>query len=57
MSEKKGAPRFTKQQFLQSRQRSGTDKDILSVVLNDSKTYTIAEAEKLIGDFKKRKVK
>lgn len=57
MSEHKGVPKFTKQQFLQTRQRSGADKDILSVVLDDSKTYTIAEAERLIADFKKRKVK
>lgn len=57
MTEKKGAPRFSKQQFLQSRQRTGSDKDILSVVLEEGNTYTIVEAEKLINDFKKRKVK
>lgn len=47
---------FTKAQFLQSRQRSGVEKDILSVVLQDDKTYTLAEADKLINDFKKRTV-
>lgn len=57
MEPTKVTPKFTKQQFLQTRQRSGADKDILSVVLDDSKTYTIAEAERLIADFKKRKVK
>lgn len=48
---------FTKAQFMGTRQRSGIEKDILAVVLEEGKTYTIAEAEKLIQDFKKGKVK
>lgn len=49
--------RYTKKQFLDSRQRAGSDKDILAIVLEDDKTYTKAEANRLVEDFKKRKVK
>ena len=55
--EKEVTAGFTKEQFLQSRQWQGTDKDILSVVLEPSKAYTIAEAKKLVEDFKKGQVK
>lgn len=48
---------FTKDQFLQSRQWQGIDKDILSVVLDPGKTYTIAEAKRLIDQFKQGQVK
>lgn len=48
---------YTKAQFLATRQRPGIEKDILSVVLDEGKTYTIAEANKLIDNFKKGKVK
>lgn len=48
---------FTKEQFLQSRQWEGTDKDILSVVLEDGKTYTVADAKKLLEQFKNSEVK
>ena len=48
---------FTKKQFLKSRQRPGIEKDILAAVMEDGKTYTLAEAEKLISEFKKGKVK
>jgi len=48
---------FTKEQFLSSQKRSGVEKDILAAVMEDDKTYTLAEAEKLISDFKKRAVK
>lgn len=47
---------FTKEQFMQSRQWQGIDKDVLSVVLEDDKTYTIAEAKKLINQFNTGKV-
>lgn len=49
--------RYAKKQFLGSRQRAGAEKDILAIVLEDGKTYTLAEANKLVEDFKKRKVK
>ncbi|MFD1179208.1 hypothetical protein ACFQ3W_23345 [Paenibacillus puldeungensis] len=47
---------FTKAQFMESRQWQGIDKDVLSVVLEDDKTYTIAEAKKLINQFNTGKV-
>lgn len=55
--EKDLASGFTKDQFLQSRQWQGIDKDILSVVLEPGKAYTIAEAKRLVEDFKKAQVK
>ncbi|MEF3309515.1 hypothetical protein PV433_11480 [Paenibacillus sp. GYB004] len=51
MSEKLKKAAFTKQQFLASRQRPGVERDILAAVLEDDKSYTIAEADKLIEDF------
>ncbi|RJX40872.1 hypothetical protein D3P09_02280 [Paenibacillus pinisoli] len=44
-------PRFTRDQFLQSRQRTGREKDVLAVVLESGKTYTIAEANAAIRLF------
>lgn len=55
--EKELAVGFTKEQFLQSRQWQGIDKDILSIVLEPGKTYTIVEAKRMIDDFKKAQVK
>ncbi|MNW62358.1 hypothetical protein D3C74_404820 [compost metagenome] len=48
---------FTKSQFLASPQWEGIDKDILSVVLEDGKPYTLAEATKLVNQFKNSEVK
>ncbi|MDN4069263.1 hypothetical protein QYF50_15530 [Paenibacillus vini] len=48
---------FTKEQFLGSRQWTGTDKDVLSVVLKEGKTYTLAEAKSLVDEFKNGEVK
>lgn len=48
---------FTKDQFLQSQQWEGTEKDILSAVLNDGKLYSLAEAKRLVEEFKKGEVK
>lgn len=45
------ALKFTKEQFLTSRQRLGREKDVLAVVLESEKTYTIAEADKAIEEF------
>lgn len=47
---------FTKAQFLQSRQWQGVDKDVLTVLLEDGKTYTISEAKRLVDQFKQGKV-
>jgi hypothetical protein len=49
-------PRFTKNQFLQSRQRSGRDRDILAVVLADGEQYTVSEAERAMENYLKRSV-
>lgn len=61
MSKEKEQPKtvakFTKAQFLATRQRLGIEKDILAAVLDGGKTYTIADADKLISEFKKGKVK
>lgn len=48
---------FTKEQFLQSRQWRGVDKDILSITLKDGKRYSIAEAKQLVDKFKRGEVK
>lgn len=48
---------FTKEQFLGSRQWSGTDKDVLSVVLEEGKTYTLNEAKSLVDEFKNGEVR
>lgn len=49
-------PIFTKEQLRNSR-KYRNEKDILGVVLEDGKDYTIEETDKLIKDFKERKVK
>lgn len=49
-------PAFTKEQLRNSR-KYRNEKDILGVVLEDGKDYTIEETDKLIKDFKERKVK
>ncbi|RKN85871.1 hypothetical protein [Paenibacillus ginsengarvi] len=43
--------RYTKEQFLKSRHRSGREKDILSAVLDDGTTCTIAETEAAMQAF------
>ena len=49
-------PAFTKEQFLKSRQRPGHERDIMAAVLEDGKTYTIADAEKALQGYLKRSV-
>jgi hypothetical protein len=56
VSEKKGAPRFTKQQFLKAANFTQAQRDLLRMILKDDQTYTIDEVKKLIEDFSKRKV-
>lgn len=46
---------FTKEQFLQSKTFKN-DKDIVNAVLQDNKSYTKEDVEKLILNFKKGKV-
>lgn len=56
-AEKPKLASFTKEQFLASRQRSGRERDILAAVLVDGKTYTIAEAEKVMQAYLRKEVK
>lgn len=53
---KKTEPRFSKERFLAS-SRYKAQRDLLAVLMDDKKTYTREEADKLIENFKKRKVK
>lgn len=47
---------FTKEQLIAS-DKFANQKDLVSALLEDGKTYTISETEKIINDHKKRKVK
>jgi hypothetical protein len=49
--------KFSVAQFLSSKQFTGVDKDIISVVLDDKKTYSIDEVKKAIDSFKNKGVK
>lgn len=55
--QKTNAARFTKEQFVKSEQWQGVDRDILSIVLEDNQTYTIAQAKQLVEQFMSREVK
>ena len=48
--------KYTKEQ-LRSSKKYKNDVDILGVVLEDGKTYTFEETDKLIKNFKESKVK
>lgn len=50
------ATKYTKEQ-LRSSKKYRADVDILGVVLEDGKSYTFEETDKLIKEFKERKVK
>lgn len=50
VAEVKAAPTFTKKQFIKS-QRFAKHCDLLNVLLEDDKEYTIEEVEKVIKDF------
>ena len=52
----KKEPKFTKEQLIKSKMYRHQI-DILKVVLEENKTYSIPETDKLINDFLKRKVK
>ena len=49
------AEKFSKKQFLES-EKFGKYCDVISVILDGEKMYTISEAEKLINDFMKAEV-
>lgn len=48
-------PTFTKEQLVSS-ERYENEKDLVTALLEDDKSYTIAETDKLISNHKKRKV-
>lgn len=52
----KKEPKFTKEQLIKSKMYRHQI-DVLKVVLEENKTYSISETDKLINDFLKRKVK
>lgn len=52
----KKEPKFTKEQLIKSKMYRHQI-DVLNVVLEEDKTYSISETDKLINDFLKRKVK
>lgn len=47
---------FTKKQLILSK-KYGDRKDLLNVILEDNKSYSIKEVDKLIDNFMKAKVK
>lgn len=53
---KQKEPVFTKSQLIKSK-RYADRTDILNVILEDGKNYTIKEVEKLIDGFMKKEVK
>ena len=50
-----GKEKFTKQQFLES-EKFRQESDIISVILEDEKLYTISEVEAMISEFLKVEV-
>lgn len=57
MSKNETQPKFSKEQFLSSKQFTVAQKDILSVLLKDGETYTVDQAKKQVDDFLKKEVK
>ena len=49
--------RFAKKQFLKAANFSRVERDVLAVILDDDKQYTLEQVQKILDDFKKRKVK
>lgn len=47
---------FTKQQLAESK-RYKKKRDLLEALLEDGKTYTIAQVDKITGDYLKKEVK
>lgn len=47
---------FTKQQLAESK-RYKKQRDLLEALLEDGKTYTIAQVDKIIGDYLKKEVR
>lgn len=56
MSKKETAPAFNKQQLVQSNQFSNREKDVLSAILEEGKTYTVQQAKDQLTTFLKKEV-
>ncbi|MCV4233427.1 hypothetical protein OHJ21_19775 [Virgibacillus sp. LDC1] len=56
MSKKETAKAFNKQQLTQSKQFSNREKDVLSAILEEGKTYTVQEAKEQLTTFLKKEV-
>lgn len=48
--------KYTKDAILRAEKLSW-NKDVLSILLEDEKEYTLSEVEKIVNDFNKREVK
>lgn len=49
-------PSYTKEQFMQSNQFTGVDKDIITIKLEDGKKYIVDDVKKAIESFKNKGV-
>lgn len=56
MADKKQVATFSKKRIL-SAKKYQHDIDVISALLSDTKTYTLAEVDKILADWKKGKVK
>jgi len=57
MGKKSEISNYSKEQFLASKQFDGHQKDVLAAVLEDGRTYSIAEAEKAMQAYLRKEVK
>jgi predicted transcriptional regulator len=53
---KQKAPVFTKRQLVRAYNFSRVERDVLAAILEDDKQYTLDEVQKLLKDFKARRV-
>ncbi|AVF27559.1 hypothetical protein [Paenibacillus larvae] len=54
---KKIEQKYAKGQFLESKQFTTTEKDILSIVLKEDRAYTIEQAKSMIKELLEKEVK
>lgn len=57
MSKQEKIITFTKEQFLRSNKFSNVEKDAIQALLTDNEGYTFEEVQKILEDFKSRKVR
>ncbi|ASS76818.1 hypothetical protein CIG75_18975 [Tumebacillus algifaecis] len=50
-------PRYTKEQFLSSKQFTAAQKDVLVAVLRDGETYTTEQAKRMVEVFLRTEVR